>query len=173
MTKITKKKKKQCFEKFYQRGMEKCKEMVFDIDPSFKRRNKDKHRLLRAYNVFVETGKNMSYWHSLPRERKIDKVIYPFLFCLDRKTLYNKCDDRFNKMLLDGGLAEVESIYHKVDRSLPIAKSLGVKWLLSYLDKEISLEEAISLSMRDTRRYVKRQITWFKHNYIPYKTLEL
>ena len=42
-------------------------------------------------------------------------------------------------MLLEGGLAEVESIYHKVDRSLPIAKSLGVKWLLSYLDKEISL----------------------------------
>ena len=170
---ITKKTKKQCLSKFNQIGIEKFKEMVFDIDPSFKRRNNDKHRLLRAYNVFVETGKNMSYWHSLPRERKIDKVIYPFLFCLDRKTLYNKCDNRFNKMLLEGGLAEVESIYHKVDRSLPIAKSLGVKWLLSYLDKEISLEEAISLSMRDTRRYVKRQITWFKHNYIPYKVINM
>ena len=106
-------------------------------------------------------------------KKKIDKVIYPFLFCLDRKTLYNKCDDRFNKMIVEGGLAEVKSIYHKVDRSLPIAKSLGVKWLLTYLDKEISFEEAISLSMRDTRRYVKRQITWFKHNYIPYKIVNL
>jgi len=76
-------------------------------------------------------------------------------------------------MILEGGLAEVKSIYHKVDRSLPIAKSLGVKWLLTYLDKEISLEEAISLSMRDTRLYVKRQITWFKHNYIPYKIVNL
>ena len=170
---ITKKTKKQCLSKFNQIGIEKFKEMIFDIDPSFKRRNNDKHRLLRAYNVFVETGKNMSYWHSLPREKKIDKVIYPFLFCLDRKTLYKKCDDRFNKMILEGGLAEVKSIYHKVDRSLPIAKSLGVKWLLSYLDKEISLEEAISLSMRDTRRYVKRQITWFKHNYIPYKIVNI
>ena len=147
--------------------------MICDIDPSFKKRNKDKHRLLRAYNVFVETGKNMSYWHSLPRERKIDKVIYSFLLSLDRKTLYNKCDERFNKMLLEGGLAEVKSIYHKIDRSLPIAKSLGVKWLLIYLDNKISLEEAISLSMRDTRRYVKRQITWFKHNYIPYKIINL
>ena len=170
---ITQKTKKQCLSKFNQIGIEKFKEMIFDIDPSFKRRNNDKHRLLRAYNVFVETGKNMSYWHSLPRERKIDKVIYPFLVCLDRKNLYSKCDDRFNKMLLEGGLAEVELIYHKIDRSLPIAKSLGVKWLLSYLDKEISLEEAISLSMRDTRRYVKRQITWFKHNYIPYKIINM
>ena len=170
---ITQKTKKQCLSKFNQIGIEKFKEMIFDIDPSFKRRNNDKHRLLRAYNVFVQTGKNMSYWHSLPREKKIDKVIYPFLFCLDRKILYNKCDDRFNKMILEGGLAEVKSIYHKVDRSLPIAKSLGVKWLLSYLDKEISLEEAISLSMRDTRRYVKRQITWFKHNYIPYKIVNM
>jgi tRNA dimethylallyltransferase len=170
---ITQKTKKQCLSKFNQIGIEKFKELISDLDPSFKRTNNDKHRLLRAYNVFVETGKNMSYWHSLPRERKIDKVIYPFLVCLDRKTLYNKCDDRFNNMILEGGLAEVELIYHKVDRSLPIAKSLGVKWLLSYLDKEISLEEAISLSMRDTRRYVKRQITWFKHNYIPYKIINM
>ena len=170
---ITQKTKKQCLSKFNQIGIEKFKELIFDIDPSFKKTNNDKHRLLRAYNVFVETGKNMSYWHSLPRERKIEKVIYPFLVCLDRKTLYNKCEDRFNKMILDGGLAEVESIYHKIDRSLPIAKSLGVKWLLSYLDKEISHEEAISLSIRDTRRYVKRQITWFKHNYIPYKIINM
>ena len=45
----------------------------------------------------------------------------------------------------------------EIDRSLPIAKCLGVKWLLVYLDKNISLEEAVRLSKRDTRRYVKRQ----------------
>ena len=41
------------------------------------------------------------------------------------------------------------------------------------LDKKISFDEAIKLSKRDTRRYVKRQITWFSHNYIPYKTIHL
>ena len=75
-------------------------------------------------------------------------------------------------MLEKGALEEVKKLHaSNIDRSLPIAKSLGVKWLLSYLDKNISFEEAVRLSKRDTRRYVKRQITWFNHNYIPYKTI--
>jgi len=97
--------------------------------------------------------------------------MYPFLFYLDRQILYDKCDERFREMLLKGGLDEVRLIHNNVDRSLPIAKSLGVKWLLSYLDNEICFEDAIRLSTRDTRHYVKRQITWFNHNYIPYKTV--
>ena len=77
-------------------------------------------------------------------------------------------------MLKEGALEEVKKIHEcNVDRSLPVAKCLGVKWLLSYLDKKISFEEAIKLSKRDTRRYVKRQITWFSHNYIPYKIINM
>ena len=77
-------------------------------------------------------------------------------------------------MLKEGALEEVKKIHESnIDRSLPVAKCLGVKWLLCYLDKKISFEEAIKLSKRDTRRYVKRQITWFSHNYIPYKTILL
>ena len=53
------------------------------------------------------------------------------------------------------------------DRSLPGFKCLGVNWILKYLDKEISLNDAIVLSKRDTRRYVKRQLTWFRHNFNP------
>ena len=121
----------------------------------------------------METGKNMSFWYSQPRSRMINKVIYPFLIYLEREILYKKCDYRFNQMLLKGGLEEVRGIHNDVDRLLPIAKSLGVKWLLSYLDNEITLEDAARLSMRDTRRYVKRQITWFKHNYIPYKIINM
>ena len=75
-------------------------------------------------------------------------------------------------MIKKGALEEVKKIYNlNIERTLPIAKSLGVKWLLSYLDNKLSFENAISLSKRDTRRYVKRQITWFTHNYISYKTI--
>ena len=85
-----------------------------------------------------------------------------------------RCDFRFDNMLENGAIEEVKKLYKlNIDRSLPIAKSLGVKWLLSYLDKKISYEDAVSLSKRDTRRYVKRQITWFSHNYIPYKTINM
>ena len=53
------------------------------------------------------------------------------------------------------------------DRSLPGFKCLGVNWILKYLENEISLIDAIMLSKRDTRRYVKRQLTWFRHNLNP------
>ena len=77
-------------------------------------------------------------------------------------------------MLEKGALDEVKKIHvSNIDRSLPVAKSLGVKWLLSYLDKKMSFEEAVRLSKRDTRRYVKRQITWFSNNYIPYKIINM
>ena len=170
---ITKETKNECLCKFNQIGIEEFRKMNFEIDPHFIKNNIDKHRLLRAYSVFIQTGKNMSFWHSQARDGMIDKVIYPFLIYLNRQILYDKCNVRFNEMLLNGGLEEVRSIHNKVDRSLPIARSLGVKWLLSYLDDEICFEDAVKLSMRDTRRYVKRQITWFSHNYIPYKVINM
>ena len=128
--------------------------------------------MLRAYSIYLETGKNISYWHGLAREKSINKKIYSFLINADRQSLYEKCDNRFNDMLFKGGLDEVKYLYNQnIDRSLPVSKSLGVKWLLSYLYNEITYEDAVRLSIRDTRRYVKRQITWFKHNYIPYKII--
>ena len=75
-------------------------------------------------------------------------------------------------MLAKGAIEEVKKLHRiNIDRSLPISKCLGVKWLLSYLDNNILYEDAVRLSKRDTRRYVKRQFTWFNHNYISYKTL--
>ena len=131
-----------------------------------------KHRLLRLYGVFLQTKKNMTYWHKKPREKAVKKNIYSFFIILDRKQIYQRFELRFDGMLEKGALEEVKKLHASdIDRSLPISKSLGVKWLLSYLDKNISFEEAVRLSKRDTRRYVKRQITWFNHNYIPYKTI--
>lgn len=170
---ITQETKNKCLLKFNQVGIKKFRNMVFEIDPQFIKQNIDKHRLLRAYSVFVETGKNMSFWYNQPRGGKVDKIMYPFLIYLERQILYDKCDERFAEMLLKGGLDEVRLIHNNVDRSLSIAKSLGVKWLLSYLDNEICFEDAVRLSMRDTRHYVKRQITWFNHNYIPYKIINM
>ena len=116
----------------------------------------------------------MTYWHKKPRQGVIKKNIYSFLIKLERKLIYKRCELRFDNMLEKGALEEVKKIHKSnIDRSLPVARCLGVKWLLSYLDKKISFEEAVILSKRDTRRYVKRQITWFRHNYIPYKIIEM
>ena len=153
-------------------GFDNFKKFNLKIDPQFVSKNQDKHRLLRSYGVFLQTKKNMSYWHKKPRKGAAKKNIYSFLINLERKLIYKRCESRFDYMLKNGAIEEVKKLYDlNIDRSLPIAKCLGVKWLLRYLDKNISLEEAVSLSKRDTRRYVKRQITWFSNNFIPYKNI--
>ena len=171
---ISKTIKRECFLKFSKVGLEKFREINFEIDPDFVQYNHDKHRLLRAYGVFLQTKKNISFWHEQPRVKKINKNIYSFFINSERKSIYKKCEIRFDEMLAKGAIKEVKKLHYlNIDRSLPISKSLGVKWLLNYLDNNITYEEAVRLSKRDTRRYVKRQFTWFNQNYIPYKTLNL
>ena len=166
--------KKESLLKLNEIGIDSFKEINFKIDPKFVTKNCDKHRLLRSYGVFLQTNKNMTYWYKKSRQGAIKRKIYSFLINLERELIYRRCELRFDNMLKEGALEEVKKIHESnIDRSLPVAKCLGVKWLLSYLDKKISFEEAIKLSKRDTRRYVKRQITWFSHNYIPYKIINM
>ena len=166
--------KKESLLKLNEIGIDNFKEINFNIDPKFVAKNCDKHRLLRSYGVFLQTNKNMTYWYKKSRQGAIKRKIYSFLINLERELIYRRCELRFDNMLKEGALEEVKKIHRSnIDRSLPVAKCLGVKWLLSYLDKKISFEEAIKLSKRDTRRYVKRQITWFSHNYIPYKIINM
>ena len=160
--------------KLNQVGIASFKELVSQIDPSFTHKNLDKHRLIRAYSVFKQTKKNLTFWHGQPRIGKIDKKVFSILISSERATIYKKCDLRFNQMLADKGIEEVIKLHNKnINRDYPIMKSLGVKWLLSFLDGLMSYENAVDLSMRDTRNYAKRQITWFKHNYIPNKVINL
>ena len=155
-------------------GIDKFRDLIYEIDPIFSNKINDKHRLLRAHSVFLQTNKNLTFWHSQKREGMVSNTISSFLMSVNRDLLYKNCDSRFNQMLVNGGLAEVEEIRNKnINRSLPIMKSLGVKWLLSYLDGQLNYEDAVRFSMRDTRNYAKRQLTWFKHNYIPKKIINL
>ena len=75
------------------------KELNFNIDPKFVKKNHDKHRLLRSYGVFLQTNKNMTYWYNMPRQGAIKKNIYSFLINLDRKLIYKKCELRFDNMI--------------------------------------------------------------------------
>ena len=96
----------------------------------------------------------------------------------ERKHLYDKIDDRFKKMITKGVLEEVENfLKKKIPISHPIYKMIGLNHLINYLNKKISLDEAIFQSQKDTRRYAKRQITWFKNQpmkseYLSYEEIE-
>ena len=171
---ISKTVKKESLARLNEVGIEKFRQINLKIDPGFAQNNNDKNRLLRAYGIFLQTKRNISYWHEQPRVKRVNKKFFSFFIKSERMSIYKKCEIRFDNMLAQGAIKEVEKLHClNIDRSLPISKSLGVKWFLDYLDDNISYEEAVRLSKRDTRRYVKRQFTWFAHNYIPYKTINL
>ena len=80
----------------------------------------------------------------------------------DRKQLYQNIENRVDQMMETGLVDEVKSILNKgYSRTLNSLNTVGYKEIIQYLDNEISLDRAIDLIKRNTRRYAKRQMTWF------------
>ena len=95
-----------------------------------------------------------------------DKLLYDVKFIgltTDRNTLYDRINKRVDIMIKDGLLNEVKSLYDRNIRSKAIMTGIGYKELYSYYDGEISLDEAIELIKKRSRRYAKRQYTWFNN----------
>ncbi|MNN60550.1 tRNA dimethylallyltransferase [compost metagenome] len=83
---------------------------------------------------------------------------------MDRKILYKRIEDRIDQMLADGLIAEVEGLLQRgYSRSLVSMQGLGYKEIAAYLAGEMTLDEAVTLLKRDTRRFAKRQLSWFRH----------
>ncbi|MDD2469393.1 MAG: tRNA (adenosine(37)-N6)-dimethylallyltransferase MiaA [Bacilli bacterium] len=95
-----------------------------------------------------------------------DELLYDTIFIgltTDRDTLYNIINKRVDKMIANGLIDEVKAIYDRGIRSKSIMTGIGYKELYQYFDGEISLEDAISIIKQNSRRYAKRQYTWFNH----------
>ena len=125
----------------------------------------DTARTNRALEVVLSTGRTLAEWQ-MQREGGIaDSVeLRPLILLPPRKWLYARCDERFAHMIDDGAVAEVEAlIARKLNPNLPVMRAIGVRELSGYVLGEISLDEAVSAGQQATRRYAKRQYTWFAH----------
>src|SRR5439155_24322150 len=125
----------------------------------------DRARVTRALEVVLATGRSLADWHheGMPASIEAARAIKVFLE-VDREKLYRRIDGRFEAMLAAGALAEVRALAARgLDPALPAMKAHGVPWLIRYLRGEIALAEAAEGGKRDTRRYTKRQGTWFRH----------
>jgi tRNA dimethylallyltransferase len=125
----------------------------------------DRARITRALEVVLATGRSLSDWHreGLPPSVVAARALKIFLE-VDRAELYRRIDARFDAMLESGALEEVQKLAARgLDPSLPAMKAHGVPWLIRQLNGEITLTEAAEGGKRDTRRYTKRQATWFRH----------
>ncbi|HEX5213670.1 MAG TPA: tRNA (adenosine(37)-N6)-dimethylallyltransferase MiaA [Pseudolabrys sp.] len=137
------------------------------LDPSTARRItvNDRSRISRAMEVVLATGRSLTDWHreGLPPLIKEDGAVKIFVAC-ERKELVRRIEARFAVMLATGALDEAKALAaRKLDPLLPAMKAHGVPWLIRHFNGDISIEEAAAGAIMDTRRYAKRQVTWFRN----------
>ena len=124
----------------------------------------NKKRVERAVEVCLMTGEKFS----VLSKKNVKNNNYDFLkVCLtrDREILYKRIDMRVDIMMKDGLLDEVKNLYNKYGGEiLRKINIIGYTQLIDYIEGKISLEEAVNLIKRDSRRYAKRQMTWFNND---------
>jgi len=153
-------------ETFAQLGEEAFRAILAERDPKAAARIApgDRQRLLRAYEVAEATGRALTDWQAdthapLAPGRWRAVVLEP-----PREMLYARCDGRLEAMIEAGALEEVRILINRgLKPTAPVMKAVGVRELAAHLAGERTLAEAVALAQQETRRYAKRQMTWFRN----------
>ena len=135
------------------------------VDPDYAQHTgkNDKIRIIRALEVFRTSGIPLSLHFPKTQSPVSDFYILRIGLKLERYILNQRIESRVDTMFSKGIIDEVRMLLASgVPPSSPPFRALGYKYVLRYLQNKISLQEAILLTKRDTRRYAKRQMTWFR-----------
>ena len=135
----------------------------------------DSQRLVRAYEVIEGTGLSLATWQ---QQAATTAVLAPpwhgFVLTWPREQLYHRCDERLAAMLDQGALDEVADLAAMgLDPGLPAMKALGVAELIRYSRGEIGRAQALAVAQQATRRYAKRQMTWFRNKMYSWMSIYL
>jgi tRNA dimethylallyltransferase len=122
----------------------------------------DAFRIIRALEVITATGRKMS--EQQQQHGFADCPYRVLMICLDRprEELYSRIDARVETMLAQGLVPEVQDLRRRYPADLKPLQSLGYRHVSAYLDKKLAWSEMVEQFKRDTRRYAKRQLTWFR-----------
>ena len=147
-------------------GFDAMIEKLRSIDPEAAERIKDRKRMIRALEVYYETGETITA-HNL-RTQAIPPKYSPLWLGLDfadREALYRRIDSRVDIMLQRGLLEEIRTLLSEgVPADATAMQAIGYKEFVSALNGRITVEEAADEVKRASRRYAKRQLTWFRRN---------
>jgi tRNA dimethylallyltransferase len=149
-----------------QRGSDYLYRELKRVDPISATRlhSNDEVRIIRALEIYHNTGQSASHWYNQPMPASGYNFKLYGLNC-PRPQLYEQIDRRVDNMLEEGLLEEVKRLlemgYH---RELTSMQSLGYRHMLAYLQGDYDLDQAVDLMKRDSRRYAKRQLTWFRRD---------
>ncbi len=151
-----------------EQGIETVQEMLRKVDPESAERlhPSDQKRIIRAMEVFLETGKTITQ-HNLETQA-VPPRFHPTWFALqdeNRQDLYARIDSRVDKMLDMGLLDEIKELLDGgIPKNSTAMQAIGYKEFVDYLDGACSLEQASALVQQSSRHYAKRQLTWFRRN---------
>jgi tRNA dimethylallyltransferase len=122
----------------------------------------DAVRIIRALEVYLVTGRPISEWQQRQPPLEVGRA-RRFGLTMPRELLYRRINERVMRMIAQGWLEEVRQLLEAgYDPNLPAMRSLGYGELVQVIQGKLNLQEAIALIQRETRRFAKRQLTWFR-----------
>ena len=158
------------------KGFEAVLEDAQDKDPVGTSRllGQDPQRLTRLLSVYEYTKRPLHDWQAATRPEIPVHMTLRYVLKPARETLYTRINDRFQDMIDEGGLDEAKRVFeiYGFESKAPMLKAIGLSHLLNHFKGDLSLEEAIDIAKRDTRRFAKRQMTWFRNQCSDWQTSE-
>ena len=122
----------------------------------------DKKRIIRILEIYKATGRNKTEQEMESRKKEVKYDYKVFAINIERPILYERINNRVDIMIAQGLMEEVKKIIKKYPELPTAMQAIGYKEIVEYLDNKITIEDAIEKIKQETRRYAKRQITWFK-----------
>ena len=144
-------------------GLESLRLQLKKLDPDYYKKVdlRNPNRIIHALEISIQTGKPYSSFRSNTAKKRPFKIVKIALNC-DRQVLHNRINLRVDKMMEAGLEKEARSVYHK--KHMNSLNTVGYQELFAYFDGDISREKAIELIKRNSRRYARKQITWFRRD---------
>ena len=124
----------------------------------------DKKRIMRVLEIYEATGKTKTQQEIESRKNEVKYDFKIFAINMDRQILYDRINNRVDLMLKNGLIEEVENILKKYKTFPTAMQGLGYKEVVEYLNGDVSYEQMCENIKIQTRRYAKRQLTWFRKN---------
>ncbi len=148
---------------FEKQGLPWLQELVHRLDPDYYEivDRKNPQRLMRALEVIKHTGKPFSSFR-VKQARQLPFDVIKVGLSLDREELYQRIDQRMDNMIQAGLFQEAGQLFSQ--RALPALQTVGYQEIFGFLEGHYDREEAIRLLKRNSRRYAKRQLTWFRQD---------
>ena len=150
--------KKEGLEVLYNEAKKIDPEAITKISPN------DKKRILRILEIYNATGKNKTEQEKESRKNEVEFDYKVYAISWDREKLYDRINQRVDIMIDLGLIEEVRKIYSKYNKFPTAMQGLGYKEVLEYLEGKCNKQEMIDKIKQETRRYAKRQLTWFRKN---------